>query len=182
MAWLPAEAEDQPVCLRRLCSELDDLLAHLQANDVLGREEGGGRGEGGLSGLHGRTLIRREIQGTCYPGGGGTGYQRHIDDQAGRGARVLTAIIYLNPGWVSAHGGALRVYPKRSDGSMGLGSSDGSWRGIDVEPWHNRLVLFWSDRRVPHEVLPSYADRFAVSIWYGDADVCSRHVRSLAQA
>lgn len=170
MVWLPAEAEGQPACLQRLCSALDDMVAHLQADDVLLGEKEVGEG-GGLSGLHGRPLVRREIQGTCYPGGGGTGYQRHIDDQAGRGARVLTAIVYLNPAWVHAHGGALRVYPKRSDGSMGLGGSDGSWRGVDVEPRHNRLVLFWSDRRVPHEVLPSHADRFAVSVWYGDADV-----------
>ena len=39
----------------------------------------------------------------------------------------------------------------------------------DVAPLANRLVLFWSDARVPHEVLPSHADRYAVSIWY-----CSR--------
>ena len=29
----------------------------------------------------------------------------------------------------------------------------------------NRAVLFWADR-VPHEVLPASADRYAVTLWY----------------
>ena len=39
---------------------------------------------------------------------------------------------------------------------------------VDVAPLYNRLVLFWSDARVPHEVLPSRVDRYALSIWYED--------------
>jgi hypothetical protein len=30
-------------------------------------------------------------------------------------------------------------------------------------------VVFWSDNRVPHEVKPAHAERFAISVWYGDA-------------
>lgn len=45
----------------------------------------------------------------------------------------------------------------------------GAKQCVDVEPLHNRLVLFWSDQRVPHEVLPSSRDRFAVSFWYYDS-------------
>ena len=37
----------------------------------------------------------------------------------------------------------------------------------DVEPLGGRL-LFYSDMRVPHEVLPSYQDRYAVTVWFFD--------------
>ena len=44
-----------------------------------------------------------------------------------------------------------------------------AWRGYDVEPLDGRLVLFWSDPRVPHEVMRTEGkDRFAISVWYGD--------------
>eukprot|EP00976_Prorocentrum_cordatum_P109178 1194977-Prorocentrum_minimum.AAC.6 len=32
-------------------------------------------------------------------------------------------------------------------------------RLVDVDPLMNRCVLFWSDHRVPHEVLPASQDR-----------------------
>jgi hypothetical protein len=50
-----------------------------------------------------------------------------------------------------------------------MGFDGEGWRGYDVEPLHNRLVVFWSDNRVPHEVKPAHAERFAISVWYGDA-------------
>ena len=155
MKWIPAEDEGLlPLQLRRCLHVLDELILGLQGCSLLR----------GL--LSERDLRRWEIQATCYPGGGAS-YSRHIDNQTGSGARVLTAIMYLNPGWTVEHGGALRVYPKQPDGSMGFGGE--SWRGYDVEPRHNRLVVFWSDNRVPHEVMPAHAERFAISVWYGDA-------------
>ena len=38
-----------------------------------------------------------------------------------------------------------------------------------MAPLDGRLLLFWSDSRVPHEVLPTFKDRYAVSVWYSDA-------------
>ncbi|KAB0346223.1 hypothetical protein FD754_011080 [Muntiacus muntjak] len=46
------------------------------------------------------------------------------------------------------HGGVLRIFP------------EGKSFIADVEPIFDRLLFFWSDRRNPHEVQPSYATRF----------------------
>ncbi|EDO39282.1 predicted protein, partial [Nematostella vectensis] len=92
----------------------------------------------------------------CYPGGG-TGYKRHVDNPDGDG-RCLTVIFYLNENWCTKDGGVLRIY------------QDDDNSHIDVEPLFNRVLLFWSDRRNPHEVLPSYAPRFAVTVWYFDQE------------
>lgn len=45
------------------------------------------------------------------------------------------------------HGGVLRIFP------------EGKTYMADIQPLFDRLVLFWSDRRNPHEVQPSYATR-----------------------
>lgn len=90
----------------------------------------------------------------CYPGNG-AGYTRHVDNPDGDG-RCLTVIYYLNQGWGEDSGGKLRIY--RENGH------------VDVEPVLNRLLMFWSDGRNPHEVLPAYCTRYAITIWYFDAE------------
>ena len=37
-----------------------------------------------------------------------------------------------------------------------------------VEPLTDRLVLFYADYRVPHEVLAAHSDRLAITLWYFD--------------
>ncbi|XP_018420658.1 PREDICTED: egl nine homolog 3 [Nanorana parkeri] len=92
----------------------------------------------------------------CYPGNG-TGYVRHVDNPTQDG-RCITCIYYLNKNWdAKVHGGILRIFP------------DGGSDVADVEPLFDRLVFFWSDRRNPHEVQPSYATRYALTVWYFDA-------------
>ena len=75
---------------------------------------------------------------------------RHRDAFPGGDNRRVTAILYLNPDWQPEHGGQLRLHldPPR-----------------DVEPFSERLVVFLSDR-VEHEVLPAFADRWAITAWY----------------
>ena len=102
---------------------------------------------------------------TCYPGGGAR-YVRHCDNScdAGRGDRCngrrLSAILYLNEGWAPLDGGELRVWPPYAP--------KGAPPLCDVRPLFDRLILFYADYRVPHEVLPAHAERFAITTWYFD--------------
>jgi SM-20-related protein len=103
------------------------------------------------------TLPRRELQLGCYPGDG-TGYARHLDAFRGAsvvGHRRVTVVLWLNEGWQPAHGGCLRVTRDGDD-------------SVDVEPLLARAIVFLSER-VPHEVLPCFAPRFALTMWLSPA-------------
>ncbi|GAX76680.1 hypothetical protein CEUSTIGMA_g4126.t1 [Chlamydomonas eustigma] len=109
----------------------------------------------------------------CYPGNGAR-YVRHRDASPSAPDRVITAICYLNLDWsVEVDGGQLAVY------NMGLGSTDsevsviaddkgisdrGSCQCTMVPPIGGQLVLFES--RIPHEVLPTFKPRYAVTTWF----------------
>ena len=58
-------------------------------------------------------------------------------------------------------------------GSMAMVASyaygrDGEKIKAEVAPVAGRVLLFWSDFRVPHEVLPTHKERFAITLWYFD--------------
>lgn len=109
---------------------------------------------------------RSSIMVACYPGQG-TRYKRHVDNPSSDG-RKLTTILYLNEHYDSSRdGGLLRIY--KPDGSA----------FYDIEPILRRLIIFWSDCRTPHEVLPSYRERFAVSVWYFDTKERSEALRRI---
>ncbi|XP_065073253.1 egl nine homolog 1 [Ochlerotatus camptorhynchus] len=94
----------------------------------------------------------------CYPGHG-SHYVKHVDNP-NRDGRCITAIYYLNLNWdVRASGGLLRIFPE--------GCND---RVADIEPIFDRILFFWSDRRNPHEVQPSHRTRYAITLWYLDAE------------
>ncbi|KAI6237792.1 Oxoglutarate iron-dependent oxygenase domain containing protein [Aphelenchoides besseyi] len=91
----------------------------------------------------------------CYPGSG-TRYVKHVDNP-NRDGRCITSTYYCNDDWVlSEDGGTLRLYPETSHVPM------------DIDPQADRLVFFWSDHRNPHEVLPVFRHRYAITIWYFD--------------
>ncbi|XP_061101167.1 egl nine homolog 3 isoform X2 [Conger conger] len=107
----------------------------------------------------GKTNVRERSKAmvACYPGNG-TGYVKHVDNPNGDG-RCVTCIYYLNKNWdAKEHGGVLRIFP------------EGKSYVADIEPIFDRLLLFWSDRRNPHEVQPSYSTRYAITVWYFDAE------------
>ncbi|XP_060639629.2 prolyl hydroxylase EGLN2 isoform X2 [Anolis sagrei] len=60
-------------------------------------------------------------------------------------------------GRTKVHGGILQIYPQ------------GREVVANIEPIFDRLLIFWSDRRNPHEVKPAYATRYAITVWYFDA-------------
>ncbi|XP_049645617.1 egl nine homolog 1 isoform X1 [Suncus etruscus] len=127
-----------------LMSSMDDLIRH--CNGKLGNYK-----------INGRT----KAMVACYPGNG-TGYVRHVDNPNGDG-RCVTCIYYLNKDWdAKVSGGVLRIFP------------EGKAQFADIEPKFDRLLFFWSDRRNPHEVQPAYATRYAITVWYFDADERAR--------
>lgn len=100
---------------------------------------------------------------TCYPGQQ-CAYIKHCDN-AVRNGRKLTAILYLNQHWTSQDGGELKIYPNyyHADGNVcqdklkDVFGFDGNTcsvaeKSLSVQHISNRLVLFWSDMRCPHEV------------------------------
>lgn len=116
---------------------------------------------------------------TCYPGGGAR-YVRHCDNSCDSGhgdrcnGRRLTAILYLNERWGPLHGGELRVHPPFAP--------KGQPPLCDVAPLGDRLILFYADYRVPHEVLPAHVARLAITVWYFDRDEYTRARASGSEA
>jgi len=127
-----------------------------------------------LSGLAGRLAallpdeladvqLRSDAQLAFYPATGAR-YVRHVDNtcSSGRGrlcnGRRLTAVYYLNREWRESDGGELRILGR--DGESGREAPL-----LDVAPKLDRLLVFFSDGRVPHEVLPSFAPRYAATVW-----------------
>lgn len=97
---------------------------------------------------------------SCYPPG--ACYIRHYDNNCEDGTngdcsgRRLTAVYYLNDVAADDCGCHLRLATNRGT--------------YDVLPSADTLVLFWADRRTPHEVLPnrSQKPRYALSNWFVD--------------
>ncbi|XP_061638825.1 uncharacterized protein egln2 isoform X1 [Phyllopteryx taeniolatus] len=140
IAWVEGH---EPGCenIAVLMSYIDEAIMYSAANGQLGDCV-----------INGRT----KAMVACYPGKG-AGYVRHVDNPNGDG-RCITCIYYLNKNWdVKTQGGVLQIFP------------EGKNVVANIEPLFDRLLIFWSDRRNPHEVKPAYATRYAITVWYFDA-------------
>lgn len=143
--------------LQPLVDRFDALVQHLAAI-----------GSGACEELK-RVDHRSKPMLAIYPGKGSR-YMRHIDNPDGNG-RLLTCLYYLNAGWRAGDGGELRLW-----------HADGETPMATIPPLLDRLVLFWSDSRVPHEVLAAYTERMALSVWFHTPDEGEAAVASASSA
>ncbi|KAF7663330.1 hypothetical protein LDENG_00211910 [Lucifuga dentata] len=140
IAWVEG-CEPGSRSIGALMAHIDEAVMYSAANGQLGDCV-----------INGRT----KAMVACYPGNG-AGYVRHVDNPNGDG-RCITCIYYLNKNWdVKVQGGLLQIYP------------EGKNVVANIEPLFDRLLIFWSDRRNPHEVKPAFATRYAITVWYFDA-------------
>ena len=107
-----------------------------------------------------KITSRSKAMVACYPGGGAR-YVKHVDNDGKHAlckTRLLTALIYLNDGWEDGDGGELAIFRAEDENAV---------RRV-VAPVANRVLLFWSDWRTPHEVRPSEKLRYSVTLWLLD--------------
>lgn len=127
MALVEATDKRLPL-LQRLIDEFDTLV------------QGLARGPGTCESLRVADHRSKPML-AIYPGNGAR-YMRHIDNPDGNG-RILTCLYYLNVGWRAGDGGELRVYRPSAEGGGEVAAT--------IPPLLDRVVVFWSDERVPHE-------------------------------
>ncbi|MCU0795956.1 MAG: 2OG-Fe(II) oxygenase [Akkermansiaceae bacterium] len=110
-----------------------------------------------------RTAINRalflglfEYEGhfAVYPPG--AYYKAHLDRHRGTSERVVTAILYLNEGWVPEDGGRLKIWTE-------AGKQDGPFE--HVEPRLGTLVVFLAGD-FWHEVEEARKTRMSVTGWF----------------
>ncbi|CAN1605759.1 2OG-Fe(II) oxygenase [Pseudomonas mediterranea] len=82
----------------------------------------------------------------------GAFYLKHVDRFRDDDRRMVSAVVYLNDGWLPEHGGQLRMYLEEG-------------REQDVVPTGGCLVVFLSGN-IPHEVLPATRDRLSLTGWF----------------
>lgn len=98
-------------------------------------------------------LFELESHFARYPRG--AFYRRHLDAFRGHDGRVVSSVVYLNPGWRQADGGCLRLWGAPRDTAPLL----------DVVPEAGTLVSFLSER-IPHEVQPAHRERISIAGWF----------------
>ncbi|KAG6460090.1 egl nine homolog 1 isoform X3 [Manduca sexta] len=152
ITWIDGK-EQHCFHIGQLISQVDNII--LRANKMANN------GKMGDYIINGRT----KAMVACYPGSG-SHYVKHVDNP-NKDGRCITAIYYLNLDWdVKRCGGLLRVFPEDTN------------QVADIAPIFDRMLFFWSDRRNPHEVQPAYSTRYAITLWYFDAQEREKALRN----
>ena len=82
----------------------------------------------------------------------GAFYKKHLDAFRGESNRVLSMVLYLNPGWLPADNGELLL-------------DINSKEQVRITPNYGTLVTFLS-KEFPHEVLSTKRDRYSIAGWF----------------
>lgn len=85
----------------------------------------------------------------------GAFYKTHLDAFRGQANRILSVVLYLNPGWTDYDGGEMVLYEENEPHE----------KLFSVKPELGTLVVFLSEE-FPHEVLPAKRDRYSIAGWY----------------
>lgn len=96
-------------------------------------------------------LAEFEAQYAHYPVG--AFYKKHVDRHRDSNARVVSAVLYLNPDWPAGAGGEFVMFDE----------GDREW--FRLPPRAGTLVLFMS-ADMPHEVLPASRERWSIAGWF----------------
>lgn len=136
--WI--EPKEAVPAARKYLDKLDELRLFLNRTCFLG-------------------LADFEVHFAWYPPG--THYERHRDTLNINDHRVISVVTYLNLDWTPEQGGCLRVYEDAifNDSTTG--------RYMDISPQAGTLALLDS-KRIEHEVLPSFVDRYSLTGWMLD--------------
>jgi len=108
-----------------------------------------------------RVDLREKAMVTVYRASTRGRYQQHVDSHDAK-FRRLSTLLYFNQDWQPGHGGENRLF---AEGALNTEVK------ADTAPLANRLLVFWAEDDCPHEVLHTWRDRYASTVWYADADV-----------
>lgn len=98
-------------------------------------------------------LFEFEAHFAHYPPG--AFYRKHYDSFRGRANRVISTVLYLNPGWPADGGGEMALFDEH----------DTEREVARVHPEAGTFACFLSDR-IPHEVLPTRLPRVSIAGWF----------------
>lgn len=184
------ESEHGWTALRNACAAVDNLAAELRPALALGgasRPMATRYSDGACYAMHfdnachdrprSPARARAELPPASIGASAPAVPESRMPQKAGASApcpneRRLTCVLYLTRNWQPGDGGELRLY--RSNRSERSQDERHTLTRAEVSPVAGRLLLFWSDWRCPHEVLPAWRERLAVTVWYGrDGAACA---------